>query len=121
MYIDKLDDIINKYNNTFHITIKLKPVDVKSRTYIDSSKENNEKYPKFILVILSEYQNIKIFLQKGPLQIDLKKFSWFEKWKIFYPGLMLLIILMERKFLEHFTKKNCKKQIKKSLKLKKVI
>ena len=32
IYIDKLDDIVNKYNNTYHSTIKLKPVDVKSNT-----------------------------------------------------------------------------------------
>ena len=38
VYIDKLDDIVNKYNNTYHSTIKMKPVDVKSTTYIDSSK-----------------------------------------------------------------------------------
>ena len=41
VYIDKLDDIVNKYNNTYHSTIKMKPVDVKSSTYIDSSKEIN--------------------------------------------------------------------------------
>ena len=35
MYIDKLDDIVNKYNNTYHNTIKMKPFDVKSNTYID--------------------------------------------------------------------------------------
>ena len=46
VYIDKLDDIVNKYNNTYHSTIKMRPVDVKSRSYIDSSKENNEKDPK---------------------------------------------------------------------------
>ena len=34
-YIDKLDDIVNKYNNTYHKTIKIKPFDVKSSTYID--------------------------------------------------------------------------------------
>ena len=39
--------MVNKYNNTYHSTIKMKPVDVKSSTYIDSSKEVNEKYPKF--------------------------------------------------------------------------
>ena len=33
VYIDKLDDIVNKYNNTYHITIKMKPVDVKLNTY----------------------------------------------------------------------------------------
>ena len=38
VYIYKLDDIVNKYNNTFQRTIKMKPVDVKSNTYIDSSK-----------------------------------------------------------------------------------
>ena len=38
VYVDKLDDIVNKYNNTYHSTIKMKPVDIKSNTYIDSSK-----------------------------------------------------------------------------------
>ena len=47
VYIDKLDDIVNKYNNTCHSTIKMKPVDVKSSTYINSSKEINDKDPKF--------------------------------------------------------------------------
>ena len=42
-HIDKLDDIVNKYINTYHSTIKMKPVDVKSSTYIDSSKEINVK------------------------------------------------------------------------------
>ena len=47
VYIDELDDVVNKYNNTYHSTIKMKPVDVKSNTYIDSSKEINDKNPKF--------------------------------------------------------------------------
>ena len=45
MCIHKLDNIVNKYNNTYHITIKMKPVDAKSNTYIGSSKEINN--PKF--------------------------------------------------------------------------
>ena len=53
--IDKLDNTVNKYNNTFHNTIKIKLVDVKSNTYIDSSKEINNKNPKAKLVILLEY------------------------------------------------------------------
>ena len=48
MYIDKLDDIVNKYNNAYHSTIKVKPVDVTSIPYIDPSKEINDKDPKFI-------------------------------------------------------------------------
>ena len=46
VYIDQLDDTVNKYNNTYHSTIKMKPIDVKSNTYIESSKEINEKDPK---------------------------------------------------------------------------
>ena len=47
VYIDKLDDIVNKYNNTYHRTIKIKPVAVKNNTYIYSSKEVNDKDPTF--------------------------------------------------------------------------
>ena len=43
VYIDKLDDVVNKYNNTYHRTTKMRLVDVKSSTYIDSSKEINDK------------------------------------------------------------------------------
>ena len=42
VYIDKLDDIVNKYKNTYHRTIKIKPVDIKSSTYIDFNKENKD-------------------------------------------------------------------------------
>ena len=45
-YIDKLDDIVNKYNNTYS-TIKMKPVVIKSSTYIDFNKKNNKEDPKF--------------------------------------------------------------------------
>ena len=61
MYIDKLDDIVNKYSNTYYSTIKMKPVDVKSSTYIDSSKEINNEDPKFNIgdtVGMSRYKNI---------------------------------------------------------------
>ena len=47
VYIDKLDDIVYEYNNTYHTTIKMKPIDVKDNTYINTSKEINNKDPKF--------------------------------------------------------------------------
>ena len=46
-YIDKLDDIVNEYNNTYHRTIKMKAVDVENNTYIDSNKKVNDKDHKF--------------------------------------------------------------------------
>ena len=47
MYIDKLDDIVNEYNNTYHTTIKMKPIDVKINVYINADKEVNDKSSKF--------------------------------------------------------------------------
>ena len=43
VYLDKLDEIVNKYNSTYHSTIKMKPVDVKSSAYIDFNKENDKE------------------------------------------------------------------------------
>ena len=47
VYIDKLDDIVKEYNNTYHASIEIKPVDVKDNTCIDFKKESNDKNPKF--------------------------------------------------------------------------
>ena len=61
VYIDKLDDIVNEYNNTYHGTIKLKLIDVKDNTYLDFGKENNGKDPKFQVgdhVKVSKYKKI---------------------------------------------------------------
>ena len=61
VYIDKLDDIVDEYNNTYHRTIKMKPVDVKDNTYIDFKKEVNDKDPKFKIgdhVRISKQKNV---------------------------------------------------------------
>ena len=42
VYIDNLDDRVNEYNNAYHRTIKMKPIDVKDNTYIDFGKEVND-------------------------------------------------------------------------------
>ena len=58
VFVDKLDDIVNKYNNTKHRTIKMKPID---DTYIDFGKEVNDNDPKFKVgdhMRVSEYKNI---------------------------------------------------------------
>ena len=61
VYIDKLDNIVDGYNNTYHTTIKMKPIDVKDNTYINANKETNNKDPKFKVgdrVRISKYKNI---------------------------------------------------------------
>ena len=61
VYIDKLDDMVDEYNNTYHTTIKMKPIDVKDNRYINTSKKINYKDPKFKVgdrVRISKYKNI---------------------------------------------------------------
>ena len=60
-YIDKLDDIVDGYNNTYHKTINMKPVDVKDNTYIDFENKVNDKDPKLKVgdhVRIPKYKNI---------------------------------------------------------------
>ena len=74
VYVGKSDDIVNKCNNKYHRTTKMRPVDVKPGTYVNCSKEINDKDPKFkigdIVIILKD----KNIFQKTMFQIDLKMF-----------------------------------------------
>ena len=61
MYIDKLDDIVNEYNNTYYRTVKLKPIDVKGNRHNNIDKEVNDKGPKFKVgdhLRISKYKNL---------------------------------------------------------------
>ena len=95
---DKLDNVIDKYNDTYHRTVAMKSADVESNSYTDFKKENNKEGSKFKVnghARISKYKNTLC------------------------RGHMLLVILRVKKLLERFKKKNCKKQIKKSLRFKK--
>ena len=73
------------------------------------------------LVIMLEFLSIKIFLLKDMFLIGRKKFLLLLKLKIQFHGLMLLMILMMKKLLEVFMKKNRKRLIKKNLEKKKYL
>ena len=92
VYIDKLDDIVDEYNNTYHTTIKMKPIAVKDNTYINTDKETNDKDPKFKVGDRVRIQNTKRFLLKATPQIGLKKYLLLKKLKILCLGLTLLMI-----------------------------
>ena len=85
--IDKLDDIVNEYNNTYS-TIKMKPVEVKSSTCIDFDVEDNGKDPNFEVgdhVRISKYRNIS---PKGCTRNWTEEVFAIKKLKILFPGHM---------------------------------
>ena len=65
VYTDKWDGILKKYNNAYYRTIKMKPVDVKSSIYINSSKEINNEEPKFKIDDIVKKSKYKNFFAKG--------------------------------------------------------
>ena len=129
-----LDDIVIKYNNTVHKTIKMKPIDVTDDYYAeyngiafneDPSIElhSNKKNPNFKIgdnVRISKYRNI---FAKGYTPNWSEEVSVINKIKnTVISDLngkaisdMLLVIWMVKKLLEAFMKKNCEKLVKKNL------
>ena len=119
MYIDKLYDIVNKYNKTCHSKIKMKPVDVKSNTYIDSSKEINNKDPKIKVdenVRISKYKNI--FAKSYTRNWSVESFV-IKKGKNTVPRTYIINDLNGEEIAATFYEKELQKKIKKSLELKK--
>ena len=75
VYIDKLDHIVNEYDNSYQRAIKMKPIDVKDNTYINTGKKKLMiKIQNLKLVIKKGCQNTKTFLLKAVLQVGQKKF-----------------------------------------------
>ena len=74
-YFDVLDDIVDKYNNTYHKTIGMKPIDVSlDSSLLNTMKNLMKKTLNCRLVIMSEYQSTKILLLKHMLLIGVKRF-----------------------------------------------
>ena len=65
VYFDKLDEILNKYNNTCQRTIKMKPADVNPSMYIDFNKENQKEGPKFKFCNHVRISKYRIIFAKG--------------------------------------------------------
>ena len=111
--------IVCEYNRTYHRTIKMKPVDVKDKTYIDFKKEINDKDCKFKVgdhVRISRYKNI---FAKGYMPNWSEEAFIVSKIKNTVPWTYVLTIIMAKILLEHFMKKNCKRLNNKNLELKK--
>ena len=119
VYIDKLDGIVSKYNNTYLTTIKMKPVDLKDNIYIDFKKEVNDKGPKFKVgdhVRISKYKNI---FAKGYTPNWSEEIFVIEKVKNTFPWVYVINDLNGEEIIEISFEKNYKKPINKNLEQKK--
>ena len=76
VYVDVLGDIVNKYNNTVHRTIKMKPIGVTDNSFAEYNEESNKKDPKFKVGdhVRFLFLSTKISLLKDMLLIGQKKF-----------------------------------------------
>ena len=113
-YFDVLDNIVNKYNNTVHETIKMKPIDVTDDSYAKYNEDFNKKAPKFKVgdhARISKYKNI---FAKG-YNPNWSEVLVINKIKIQLLGLMLLVTWVVKKLLEVFMKKNYRKLVEKNL------
>ena len=117
--IDKLDDIVNKYNNTYHRTIKMKPVDVKLSTYIDSNKEINDKDPKFKIGDIVRISKYKIIFTKGCVPNWSEEVFLIKKVKNTVSWTYVIIDLKGEEILRTFYEKVLQKINQKSLESKK--
>ena len=114
VYFDMLDDIVNKYNNTVHRTIKMKPIDVTSDSYAEYNEDSNETEPKFKvgdLVRILKYKNI---FTKGYTQNWSEKVFIISKIKNTVPWTYVISDLNGEPIAGSFYEKNCRKQIKKN-------
>ena len=121
VYIDTLDDIVNKYNNTYHSTIKMKPADVKPSTYINSSKEINNIDLKFKfgdIVRISKYKNI---FAKGYVPNWSEEVFVIKKVKNAVPWTYVISDLKGEEIFGTFYKKELQKANQKEFRVEKVV
>ena len=121
VYIDKLDDIVNKYNNTYHSTIKKKPVDVKNNTYINFKTEVNDKDPKFKVgdnVKISKYKNM---FAKGYMPNWSEEIFMIKNVKNTVPWIYIINDLNGEEIISRFYGKELQKTNQNEFRIKKVI
>ena len=121
VYIDKLDYIVNKHDNTYHRKNKLKPVNVNQSMYIEFYKENNKKEPKFKVgnhARISRYKNIflKSYVPNGSKEVFvIKKIKSTVPWKY------VISDLNGEEIVGTFYEKELQKTNQKELRVEKVI
>ena len=121
VYIDKLDDIVDEYYNTYHTTIKMKPIDVKDNTFINTSKEINNKDPKLKVgnhVRTSKYKDI---FAKGYMPNWSEEVFAIKKVKNTFPWTYVINDLNGEEIIGTFYEKELQKTNQEEFRIEKVI
>ena len=121
VYIDKLDNIVDEYNNTYHTTIKMKPIDVEDNTYINTSKKINYKDPKFKAgdrVRILKYKNI---FAKGDMPNWSEEVFVIKKVKNTVPWTYVMDDLNSEEIIGSFYEKELQKTNQEEFRIEKVI
>ena len=93
VFIDVLNDIVNRYNNTVYRTIKMKPIDGMGNSYVEYNEDSKKKkILNLKLMTMEESLSTKIFLLKAMFLIVQNKFLLLMRLKIKFLGLLLLLI-----------------------------
>ena len=120
-YTDKLDDIVNKYNITYNSTIKMKPIDAKSSTCIDSSKEIYNKDPKLKMSDIVKISKCKNIFLKGYFLNWSEEVFVIKKVENTVPWIYVISDLNGEEIVGIFYEKQLQKTNRKELRIEKVI
>ena len=121
VYFDVLDDIVDKYNNTYHRTITMKPIDVKSDSFAEYNEESNEKDPKFKVgdyVRISKHKNI---FAKGYTSNRSEEVFVVKKIKNIVPWTYVISDLNGEEIVRSFYEKELQKTNQKDFRIEKII
>ena len=121
VYYDVLDDIVKRYNNTRHSTIKMKPIDVKDDTYINTDKKINNKDPKFKVGDRVRISKYKYVFAKGYVPNWSEEVFNVNKIKSTVPWTYEINDLNGEKIIGSFYEKELKKTSQEEFRIEKVI
>ena len=121
VYIDKLDDIVNKCNNTYHRKIKIERVDVTHNAYIDSNKEVNDNDRNFKVVDHVRISKYKNTFSKGYTANWSQKVFVIKEVKNTFPWTYVINYLKDEEIIGTFYEKELQKTNQKEFRIEKVI
>ena len=121
VFIDKLDDIVNKCNNTYYRTIKMKSIDVKDNTYINTDKEVNNKNPIFKIGDHLRISKYKTIFAEGYIPNCFEEFFVIKEVKNTFAYTYIINDLNGEKIIGTFYEKELQNTSQEEFRIKKVI